>query len=36
MMLNQLQDIEEQHNIVEDGYDFGAFLFPGCVNGFVF
>ena len=34
MMLTQLQDIEEHHNIVAHGYDFGAFL--GCVNGFAF
>ena len=30
MMLTQLQDLEEHHNIVANGYDFGAF--PGCVN----
>ena len=34
MMLTQLQDVEEQHNIVAHGYDFGAF--PAFVNGLVF
>ena len=33
-MLTQLQDVEEQHNIVPDGYDFGTF--PARVNGLVF
>ena len=34
-MLTQLQDVEEHHNIVLNGYDFGASFF-GRIGRFVF